>query len=77
MNRPGARRGHTRAHTRQGKQCCPQRTRPAVTYVLASKGKDHNEYTQKLKRVDVMTTYPVIDFVGVEGTRDARDTFHV
>ncbi len=45
-----------------------------VTYVLASKGKDHNEYTQKLKRVDVMTTYPVGDFVGVEGPRDARDT---
>ncbi len=44
-----------------------------VTHILGSKGKDRDEYSQKMKTVVVCTFYRVGDFVGVEGPRDARD----
>jgi hypothetical protein len=44
-----------------------------VTHILGSKGKDRSEYSQKLKSVNVLTSYRVGDYVGVEGPRDARD----
>ena len=43
-----------------------------VSHILGSKGRDHGEYSPKLESVDVLTEYPVGDYVGVEGPRDAR-----
>ena len=44
-----------------------------VTHILGSNVEDHDEYNQKLKSVDVLMTYPVGDFVGLEGPRDTRN----
>ena len=45
----------------------------SIEHVLGSKSKDHGEYSQKLKSVDVLTPFLVGDFVGVDGPGNTRD----
>jgi hypothetical protein len=56
----------------EGNGIVPKEQDLPVSHILGSQGRDHGEYCPKLESVDVLTEYPVGDYVGVEGQRDAR-----